>query len=1177
MKLKSVELYGFKSFADKSKLVFEKDVAAIVGPNGSGKSNISDAVRWVLGEQSAKSLRGANMQDVIFSGTDIKNQMNMASVSLTLDNRDKALNLDFDEVNITRKVFRTGDSEYLLNKSPVRLKDIKELFLDTGIGKDGYSIIGQGRIDDILSGKSEDRRYIFEEASGIAKFKYKKNEAEKKLSKNEDSLSSLKSELKVKEQEVALLETQANNAKEGVRLTNELEKLELSMLSSNLDKIKSDVEKYTAEKELADKDLKDSNERLAFLNERILPVENEIEELEIFIEKTKEEAIRKDKNISKAKADISLYTEQNKFLKADIDRIEKDVKTRDDKYSTNNKKVDEFKNRLDKLKINRKELDSEILTFSKKHNELLDRKRELEYSLELKKNEADQIRNELSKLNIDKSTKENLDKANEIKKLEYKNHLDESIIKLKDYQDELRDKGIKLNNVSEQIEENSQVIMELVDDREKLQAQIKTMNEKIVELNNEYYKNKSERDVQFSLYTSYEGYYKPIQKLLKARDKDSAIANRIYGVLADLIEVEKEYKQAVDVTLGAALQNIVVEDENDGKFLIDYIKKNNLGRITFLPISKIKASDNDIKHPLVIDTLNNLIKYDNKISGIINHFLARTALVKDMNDAIQVSKDLRSMRIVTIDGDIINSWGSMVGGNFYKKESNSLLNRKATIKALDKKLETIVTDGKILRKEIEASDKDLRDLLNQLNNLDLDNSALLNEKNNLLADKKELNFKVDYEKKAIKNYEESISNMDNQFDAEDFTSIDSLENKLKVTLDEIQKKELDYKDTISSLQDIEKSNIKSETQFEVIVRDIKVLEDNIEDLLFENDEILKLNKIEDDNRIRLNKDFMENDEKITSLNSMLEKAQLNTNDDKDVLEKSQAKLSKLEENIKSDRFEIEKLKESINDLDKNIFQLEMKLNNLTEKREELFKTHAENYDVDEDVVLTKLKNVEIVKTTRKEILDVKNKLSKIGFFNFATIEQYNIEAENLEFLRKQYDDLVATRDDIVKLIKKLEIDMTRMFKESFAKINDKFGYVFNILFDGGEAQLILDGDDVLTAGIDIIAKPPGKKLKNLGLLSGGEKALTAVALLFAIFEINPAPFCILDEIDAALDEANIKRYINYLKGMTDRTQFIIITHRKVSMEMADILYGVTMEEKGISKVITLELEEYKEA
>lgn len=1177
MRLKNVEIYGFKSFAEKSKLLFERNVCAIVGPNGSGKSNISDAVRWVLGEQSAKSLRGANMQDVIFSGTETKKQMNMAQVSMTLDNRDKELDIEFDEVNVTRKVFRTGESEYLINNSPVRLKDIKELFMDTGIGKDGYSIIGQGRIDDILSGRAEDRRYIFEEASGIAKYKYKKNEAQRKLVKNEESLTKIKSELKIKEQEVAILETQAHNAKEGMKLTSMLEKMELSMLKINLDKVDNDLLRNVTEKEQFDIDLNQQNKRLALLNERITPISKEIDELESKLESLKEEAIQKDRKMANSKAEISILSEKIKFLSSDLQRIEKDSITRGERLKLNEEKIIANQSRLESLFSDKENVSNTLKNQESFKNRIKSEKHELEKELEKITYRINEIRDKLSQLNVDRSTKEQLDKTNLLKKEELLTSLKITKKDLGRNENQLKEKESQIQEVDRLITNNSKKLGELIDLRKSQQLELTKKNEEINTLNNEYYKHKSQRDVLYSVYTSYEGYYKPIQNLLKQKDKNKDLQDKIVGVLADLIEVDSKYKQAVDATLSAALQNIVVNDEHDAKYLINYIKKNNFGRITFLPITKIQANVTKIDHPLVIDTLSNLLTFNPRISGIVNHFLGRTILVKNMDDAIIVSNQIKGLRIVTLDGEIINSWGSMVGGNFYKKESNSLLNRKAELKRLDEVLNGITQKGQDLRAEIEVVDRAFKSTINELNNLDIDNSRLSNEKNNLLSDKKELIFKIDFSKKSIQDFEKNIELMDVELKEVDFTSITDLEQKLIKETEQRALKNNKLQELTNSLLDVEKNEIIYSSNIEVIIRDISVLKDLIEELHSENEDINNQNRIDEQTKVSLNTELNSSTEKTSQLQVLIDNFNSTQSSEDETIKEYEDNIKSLEENISKDRNEIESLRESINTLDRNSFQLGLKIENDSEKKLSFINSYMENYDLSEKAIFSKLETLEEIKVTRKEILDVKNKLSRIGYFNYASIEEYQNESESLEFIKKQYDDLVITREDIIKMIKKLEKDMIRLFNESFAKINDKFAHVFKVLFDGGEAQLLLDSDDVLTAGIEIIAKPPGKKLKNLGLLSGGEKALTAVALLFSIFEINPAPFCILDEIDAALDEANIKRYINYLKSMTDKTQFVIITHRKVTMEMADILYGVTMEEKGISKVITLALDNYKEA
>ncbi len=1176
MKLKSLELYGFKSFAEKSKLVFEKDISAIVGPNGSGKSNISDAIRWVLGEQSAKSLRGTNMHDVIFSGTDTKKQMNMASVSLTLDNKDKTLALDFDQVNVTRKVYRTGESEYLLNNSPVRLKDIRELFLDTGIGKDGYSIIGQGRIDEILSSKSEDRRVIFEEASGIAKFKYKKLESERKLEKTQESLGSLKNELKIKEQEVAILETQANNAKEGIKLTKQLEEMELSLLKTNLDKIIQDITKLKADKEYLTESLSDKNSECEKITQRISPINEKISLLSEELESLKEDSNRKDKNMAAFQGEINILEEKINYLSQDLMRLERENTERKEKKSENLAKIEEFSSDLLEKKSLREDLDKKLIQLQKSATLKKEDLKELEKSFEEKEIESHRLKEEFNRLLVLKNTKEKLDENNQIKKEEYLIYIETIGKELEDNLAKLDSKEKELKRLEEALNKNSEIMNQLIDQRKESQDLLNTKSEKLQELKDDFVKNKSQRDVLFSIYKSYEGYYKPIQNLLKARDRDEDVKKRIFGVLADLIEVDKEYKTAIDVTLAGSLQNIVVENENDAKYLIDYIKRHGLGRVTFLPISKISGKKFNISHPLVIDSLNNLIKYDAKIEGIIDHFLSRTLLVRNMDDAIRVSNEIKNFRIVTLDGDIINSWGSMVGGNINKRESNSLLNRKNEINSLDQVLAEISENGKNLSSDLERDREKLSDILSRLNDLDLENNKYLTLKNTLLSESKELKVKIDFNNKSLDDYRMQIEAMNKELSKDDLVSTDGLEGQI-LEMDEVLRELKKDKDFLNEfLIKTDKDIIRLEAEFESCVKDIRILEDDVEDLSAENDNFDSLTLISKEN-------IQKSDQEIETSKSKIESLKKKISDSKKSLEENASRivsindqLTEFNDRAKTDNFTIAKLKEEISNLDKEIFQVDLKLENISNKKDELIDNYCDSYDVTRDDLSNKLRGFEPIKVIKKDVLEVKNKLSKIGFFNFASIEEYNIELESLEFMRSQFNDLIETRDDILDMIKKLEADMVRIFKESFKKINDNFTRVFGILFDGGEAGLLLDGEDVLTAGIEIVAKPPGKKLKNIGLLSGGEKALTAVALLFSIFEINPAPFCVLDEIDAALDEANIKRYLQYLRKLTDKTQFIIITHRKVTMEMAEILYGVTMEEKGISKVITLALDDYKE-
>lgn len=1173
MKLKYIELYGFKSFADRTKLLFNKDISAIVGPNGSGKSNIADAIRWVLGEQSAKSLRGSNMQDVIFSGTEDKKQMNMAQVSIVLDNSDKSLPIAFDEVNVTRRVFRTGESEYLINKSPVRLKDVKELFLDTGIGKDGYSIIGQGRIDEILNGRPEDRREIFDEAGGISKNKYKKTEAERRLVKNEENIERLNSEIKIKQQENDLLEIQSNNAKEGIKLTSRLEILELNLLDKAIKKASEDLINDKSRLEYINSSIDEESNKLSNLQELISPVQIEISQMENQIEILRNTRIEQDKRLQKIESDINLLNEKSRFYNSDIERISNDIITKTNRKSQYSSDLVKKNYELSKLEESKKQLTIKQDELNTKLSEL--KKSLLEnrskYLAISEKLEID--KKNLSSLQVDKNTKDQLDITNEKLKNSYLDEIKLLEIKIK----EIEEKNVEFENKSletdEKISSNTSKIEELLNDRENKLNTIKEFEIKEQKNKDNLLMIKSQRDILYRQYESYDGYYKSVQNLLQNANRDNNIKEKIVGVLADLISIDDKYKTALDVALGSALQNIVIENENDGKFLIEYIKRNRIGRITFLPISKINGYKANVNHPKMIDTLNNLVTFDKKIEKIIDYFLAKTILVENMDDAIRVSNETNGFRVITLEGEVINSWGSMVGGSTFKKEQNSLINRKKELDDLDSKISNFEIKLKESEKSIFKEREILNDIIYNLQKLDDDNKNLLNIKDNIRYQNNELKIEKNFNEKRLSEYKSLLENVEKELVAKDYSNIEDLIQNIEKDEAEYEKLSTILEDENKELNEYDKKLYSTNSEIDIFERDKNLLLNDIENLKSDIQDID--NGLENDNKsLEIIKIELNNgEEKISKLIKEKDTIESTLQSD-EKLEKYKEELANKKANISKDFETIENLKNVLSDNEKEKFRLELKIDNAQQKVNDLRNDYIETYSISSEELDFKLERLERIDATRKEVLQIKNRLSEIGYFNFESIEKYNIVSEELQFMKNQYNDLIESRDDIINMISNIEKEMKETFKKAFQKIQIRFNEIFKVLFNGGEAEVKLDSSDILTAGIDIIARPPGKKLKSIALLSGGEKAMTAVALLFAIFEINPAPFCILDEIDAALDEANTKRYVNYLKSLTEKSQFIMITHRKASMEMADILYGVTMEERGISKVITLLLDDY---
>lgn len=1173
MKLKHVELYGFKSFADKTRLTFDKDISAVVGPNGSGKSNIADAIKWVLGEQSAKSLRGSSMQDVIFAGSQSKKPMNMAHVSLVLDNSDKSLPIAYDEVNVTRRVFRTGESEYLLNKSPVKLKDIRELFLDTGVGKDGYSLIGQGRIDEILSGRPEKRREIFEEASGIAKNKYKKSQAERRLERNEENLKKLNSEIKIKKQEFDILEKQATNAKEGMRLTNKLETLELSLLKQSISKSDTDLENDKSKLEYIDSNLLENQEEYNKISVLLDPVQEKIKDQEEELNLLKEEAISRDKDIQRYNSELTLFDEKINFFNNDLARFENDIKIRKERIENNkerkellNKNNNEFLEKRTKKQAEISDLEDKIRATNL---ELEEKNKDFNLSTSILRDKKDQ----LAKLLVDKNTKVKLDDSNSKLLENYKSEISKLDSLIKDKNKDLSRKESEREDLEKQVKNTDELKISLdVSINDKLEK-LKNIEEQILDKRQDYLKIESERNILDRQYKSYDGYYRSVQDLLKIADKNEDINDKIIGVLADLIYIDDKYKEALDVALGSALQNIVIDNEDDGKYLIDFLKRKGIGRITFLPISKIKGYKKTANHDLVIDNLNNLVNHDSRIEQIIDYYLANTLLVKDMNDAVKVSKDLKGFRIITLDGDVINSWGSMVGGKNFKKSNNTLVNRKKEIDKLSTKLKK--TGGEL---------KKLNDFYHELNQeikVDKDELSANNDKvNDLLAKIQEVksiinetNIEIKFNSERKNELLLSLEEVKEKLKAVDYSSLNDLEDEIKNQESELEILAEEISKLNTNATSFDKDLIRLKADSDVIERDINHNSIELENLEIDMDNDISANNTDEKNLAYTKEQIKSLENKKENNISKLESLNAKSNNN-ELIATLVKEIESLKSNFETDRIKLDQIKNAIAEAEKEKYKIELKITNNKEKIQNLRDDYLSTYGIDDNDLDEKLANLLEVNTSKKEVNDIKMQLSKIGYFNYESISQFELVSEDLDFMTKQYDDLLVSKEDISSLIKSIEKEMVEEFKKSFKLIREKFNEIFQILFDGGEADLKLDSEDVLTAGVEIIARPEGKSLKSIDLLSGGERSMTAVALLFAIFEINPAPFCVLDEIDAALDEANIRRYIDYLKSLTDRTQFIIITHRKTTMEMAEILYGVTMEEQGISKVITLALDDY---
>ncbi len=1162
MGLKSVEIQGFKSFKDKIKLNFDNPITAIVGPNGSGKSNISDAILWVLGEQSAKNLRGNKMQDVIFAGTQKEKAVNFAQVSITFEN-DLWKDIDYQEITVTRRVFRTGESEYYINKNQVRLKDVKELFLNTGIGKEGYSVIGQGKIDEILSSKSEDRRELFEEASGISKQKYIKEQSVKKLEQTNENLLRIEDILVSQIDRLKYLEKESSKAKKGMVLEEQLKEMEIQKAILDIEKLSITLSDVIDKKEINDQSLIEIKSKLVeYENKRneLLENINKIDiDVELKISNLNDIKSQKIKNES----DIQLNDERLKNSKSELERLTEENENSSLEVKNLITKIDNLRKTIEDSEKKIEEINSNLETYNIE---------DFENELNIKKQLSEKKSEDLNRLQsiytqyiIEKSSRDAIEKERLKEISEIRKHKEESELKLNRLEEELRnyetiirdyDKSLdNLNNDKEQISS-------IINEKEEY---LLNLRDKLSSLKEESITNKNKYLFLKNTINDHEGYNFTVQNFFKKLN--NKLHEKVIGTLGDLISVDKKYEKSVDAIMSSAFQNIIVRNENDGKELINFLKINKIGRLTFLPLNKIKPRNlNYVNDNLVLGHLNQFIKSDEKYRDIIDYFAQKTLVTENMDDAISVSSRYKNFRIVTLDGDIINSWGSMVGG--YKKPSNySILSTKNSLNTAKSIYENCVNEYNTLKKSydenIDIIDKNKCDLEIIVDKI----GKLRNEIDDSNSNIKDKQFEIKYLKSNINDFNLKLDTNTSQTEVDDLqetdlkNQINELECDLKtinVEIEKLQEKYNSDKMNMISLKSEYSSNKRDLNIFNNQLNDAIIrkdyLEDNIKSNSIKIDEINKNISQYTINRNDIESKTVDYDDVISKLNSEILDMKSSLNDFK-------ASLSSIEQSIYDSNASVQKTEINNNSLIEKALNTTEKLNNIKIDINELYDINIDTIDSNPDI-----------KISQKEINKITNDLRNIGSFSVDSIQEYESVKREFDFMTKNKNDLIESREDIMSAINKLNREMKEVFTKKFEEINTKFVAIFKQLFNGGYASLKLTEDDVLNSGIEITAQPPGKKLQSLNLLSGGERSLTAVALLFAIFETRPSSFCILDEIDAALDEINIKRYKEYLIKFKEKTQFIIITHRKSTMEIANILYGISMEKDGISKMIKLDVD-----
>ena len=1184
MFLKRLDIIGFKSFADRIGVDFVQGVTAVVGPNGSGKSNITDAIRWVLGEQSAKSLRGSKMEDIIFAGSDTRKPLNYAEVTLTLDNQDEGLAIDYNEVSVTRRVTRSGDSEYLINKQPCRLKDIVDLFMDSGLGREAFSIISQGRVEEILNSKAEDRRTIFEEAAGVLKYKNRKKKAESKLIETQDNLNRVNDILHELEGQVEPLKIQASMAKDYLEKKEELEKIEVALtvydiedlhqkwttFSTQLEEHQQEEIRLSSKLQIKEAKIEETRNQIATLDESISDLQNillhaseELEKLEGRKEVLKERKKNASQNRAQLEKSITELTDKILQLKSNRDKQGELVNklTQQVNFLQN-----QLKEKQEKLNLFTENIDEKIESLKSEYIDLLNDQAGAKNELKYIDQQLDQ--QEIKSTRLDSENVKFIEERQlvQTKRLQIQSALDEVQSKLSNQVTGFREKQRKLENAQNNYQKQEKTLYQAY----QILQQAKSRKEMLEEMEEDY-----------------SGFFQGVKEVLKARGHK---LQGIEGAVAELVKVPKEYETAFETALGGALQHIVVDTEQNARTAITFLKQNSFGRATFLPLSVIKgrvlssSQQHAIQnHPSLVGSAVDLVSFDPKYSEVISNLLGNVVITRDLKGANELAKILQyRCRLVTLDGDIVNPGGSMTGGA-QKQKTNSLLTRKGELEELKEKLIVMTDKTSSLENLVKALKHDIKSQEQELESMRKFGEELRQEEQTLKGDLRE----ADFEAKNINNRLAMYDLEKGQFTEEQKTlnkrkldleeamisfkgKVETLDKQI-AKLTEQKTHDISSKETLTKeITDLKVEYAAKNEQYgntkerlALIVEDLNESEERLalytEDLMLLTSEMKGSTSGEEQLEAAAKRKQQDKEQSIAlissrrkerlQMHSALEDAELEAKEIKR-LHKGMVEVLKDEE-VKLNRLDVE---------------LENKLAHLREEYLLSFEGAKEQYPLPLPV-----------DEARKKVKLIKLAIDELGSVNIGAIEEYERVSERYEFLNEQKNDLQEAKDTLYQVIDEMDIEMKKRFEQTFTGIREHFEPVFRALFGGGRADLKLTHpEDLLNTGVEIVAQPPGKKLQNLGLLSGGERALTAIALLFSILKVRPVPFCILDEVEAALDEANVFRFSQYLKSFSAETQFIVITHRKGTMEEADVLYGVTMQESGVSKLVSVRLEDTKE-
>lgn len=1181
MYLKSLELHGFKSFPDKVTLEFGKGLTAVVGPNGSGKSNIGDAVRWVLGEQSSKTLRGGKMEDVIFGGTQQRSALGVASVTLNIVNDDRTLEVESDIVSVTRKLYRSGDSEYLINGAPVRLKDIVELFMDTGLGRDGYSIIGQGRVADIVGSKSNERREIFEEAAGISKFRYKKAESERRLLAAEDNILRLKDILSELEGRVEPLRIQSEKARKFLVLADARRSLEIAVWTRRLGELKGSLEDLEDRLLAAKAEYQHLENDIEKFDEDILELSAKRQQCSAVAEEYRARISELDAKSSEASSDIAVYKnniahfeesiQETKQRQLELSSGEEALRRKIEEKKSQIAKIDENKanteNKIKKLEFDLSELavkedqfEKSLADSNERLNRLYIKKSELSFSSQNADNKIVELRKSVDdgKLSLTHGREAVEEAKSELKKI---------ISELSDSRLELKEHSNRLNGFNMLYTKKEEQLKKLKSEYDDAELEIRNLSQR--------------RQMLLDLENSMEGFSGSVRQIIKAGH--SGQLRGVKGTVAQIISTEQRYSLAIETALGGALQNIVVDSEETAKRGIRILKETNGGRATFLPVTSVKGSlltENNLDmQEGYIALASELVTYEPEFEGVVRSLLGRIAIAEDIDLATSIAKKYGyKFRVITLDGQVINAGGSFTGGS--SQRSSGFLSRKNEINAIAKDLEKMTSSHSVVEKRISG-------LSAEVNKLDYDVEAerdlisrLSAEIAKLESEQRRVEQLSEQYELRIGEIERSISDSEEKINAALIIKDDSAKGllecdkqiaELELIVSSAHERGGETKETrekiSAAISELRLKNVEYLKDKQATEEAIRQLESNISDSASEsmrfNERIEELIKCIESEKLKISERSREAEEAKSTVATLNERIKEELSKGMDY--EKQAETARTLQRSKSDE------KEKISS---DVSRITERRDNLQKESDSMINQLWESYSLTVSEAAKQAEEIEDIAEAQKRLVEVKNKIRALGSVNTDSIDEYEEVKTRYDFLSNQLSDVLQSKNELEKLIASLTKNMKEIFTDSFKKINENFKTTFVELFGGGSGELSLsDPENVLESGIEISVAPPGKVIKNLSLLSGGEQAFVAIAIYFAILKLRPSPFCILDEIEAALDDVNVTRYAQYLRNFTGTTQFILITHRRGTMEEADVLYGVTMQEKGVSKLLKMDASE----